>query len=238
MKKIHLFVALAFTGLLLPVCASASKANFVRDTEHTCQLHLASGQLYTLQSRTFRWKKNATEVYTAAVSFYAPGSGEFLWWGMNYTPHGYLTFGRNYTKPGCTDTRRETLLLQDGEWADFLALDSSLRVFHSNLKFPSIDRAWQYVAEHPDETSSWEGGKWVESIDLYKVLGPDFFHRPERLRDNAVQYVYDPLISVNRVGSTWQLQIQGTDDRAFVVLDKNFRVVKVAKELTTTRLSP
>jgi hypothetical protein len=225
----NLFFVLACTGLLLPLSASASKADFVAGTQHTCKLHLAGGQFYLLQYRTFRWKKNQADVYTGAVAYYALGSGEFLWWGMNYTSDAYFRYGKNLSKPskpGCIDAGPKTLRLQDGEWVYYLAINSGLRVFHSNLKFPSIEKAWQYVAQHPDETSSWIGGKWVESIDLDEVLGRDFFHRPERLRYDARPYFYQPLISVKKVGSTWELQIQGTDDRALIILDNNFRVMK------------
>jgi hypothetical protein len=231
--RINLFVGLACAGLFVPISANASRAAFVgTERERTCRLHLADGQPYTLAYRTFRWRKKETEVYTGAVAFYQPGSGAFLWWGMDYTPDGYFRYGKNEPIPDCTDARRETLLLQDGEWADYLAINCSLRVFHSNLKFPSIEKAWQYVAEHPDETSSWAGGKWVASIDLYQVLGPDFFHRPEKLRYDARPYTYQPLIGVKKVGSTWELQIQGTDDQALIVLDNDFRVVKATKPVS------
>ena len=67
------------------------------------------------------------------------------------------------------------------------------------------------------------------SIELDKVLGSNFFHRPERLLYDARPYMFRPLIGVKKVGSTWELQIRQTDDRALVVLDKNFRVLKVAR---------
>jgi hypothetical protein len=230
MTNTRLPVAIVCAGLLLPVSAIASQADFVPGTKHTCYLHLATGKPYVLQTRTFHWKKNEIETYTTAVAFYAPGSGEFLWFGSDYTPDQYFRYGKTYSTPGCTDAQANPLLLQDGEWANFWAINCSLWVFHSNLKFPSIGKGWWYVAEHPNESSSTPfGGKWVESIYLDKLLGSDFFHRPERLRYDARPYVFQPLIGVKKVGSNWELQIQGTDEKALVVLDKNFRVVKIAK---------
>ena len=213
---------------MLTVSAIASQANFVPGTKHACNLHLATGQPYVLQYRTFRWKKDDVEIYTTAVAYYASASGEFLWQGSDYAPDEYFRYGKKSSKPNCTDTRPGTLLLQDGEWANFWRVNSGLWVFHSNLRFRSIERGWQYVTEHPNESSSKLNGKWVVSIELDKVLGSDFFRRPERLLYDARPYMFRPLIGARKVGSTWELQIQGTDDRALVVLDKNLRVVKVA----------
>ena len=232
MIKTNLLIALTCTGLFLPVFAGASNADFMPTADRTCKLHLANGRPYVLQYRTFRWKKNEATVYTSVSGYYALGSGEFLWWGMDYSEDAYFRYGKKLStpsKPGCTDIAPEALLLRDGEWAYYLAVNSSLRVFHSNLRFLSIEKAWQYVAEHPEETSSWNGGKWVELIDLAKVLGPDFFHRPERLRYDARPYTFMPLLSVNKVDSTWELKIQGTDERAIVVLDSHFKPLKVLK---------
>lgn len=236
MNRTRLSIPLACAGLLWTAYTVASHANFVPGTSHVCNLHLASGQPYVLQSRTFRWQKNEVETYTTAVAYYAPDSGEFLWFGSDYTPDQYLRYGKTYSTQGCTDTHTKILLLKDGEWANFWAINGSLWVFHSSLKFPSIDKGWQYVIEHPNESSSTEyGGKWVASIHLDKVLGPNFFHRPESLRYDARPYIFQPLTAVNKVGATWELQIQGTDERAIVVLDKDYRVVKIVKSSGTTK---
>lgn len=235
MTKTRLSIALAYAVFLLPVSAIASQAEFVPDTKHTCNLHLASGRPYILQSRTFRWKKSVTELYATAIAYYAPGSGEFIWWESDYTPDQYSRWGKNYSKPGCTDARPETLLWQDGEWADFWAFNTRIQVVHSKLKFQSIEKGWQYVAEHPSESSSMAEGKWVVWIDLGKVLGSDFFHRPESLRYDARPYTFQPLLGVKKVGSNWELQIQGTDARALIVLDNNFKVVRVTKPMSNKK---
>ena len=113
---------------------------------------------------------------------------------------------------------------------DFYASNGEIRVFHSNLKFPSIDKGWAYVSEHPDETSSWLGGKWMELISLYQQLGGDFF-RPERLRFDARPYSYDSLADVTKVDSNWQVEIKGADEpnRALVLLDDHFKLLKVSR---------
>jgi len=64
---------------------------------------------------------------------------------------------------------------------------------------------------------------------LDDVLGADFFHRPESLHYDARPYMFQPLLGVKKVGSTWELEIQGTDGRALVVLDKSFRAAKLEK---------
>jgi hypothetical protein len=234
MTKVKLLVAV--TCWLLPaVSAFASKAEFLGGAEQTCNLHLASGQPYVRQYRSFRWRRDEAEVYTGVVAYYAPGSGVFLWWGMDFTPDGYARYGKTLAGPsksGCSDDSPKTLLLEDGEWAVFLAMNSRLRILHCNLKFPSLQKAWKYVAEHPEDSASWGGGKWIALVDLDKVLGPDFFHRPESLLYDARPYMFDPLLSAKKVGSTWELHIQGTDDRAVVVLDGEFQVAQVTRPVS------
>ena len=45
------------------------------------------------------------------------------------------------------------------------------------------------------------------------------------------QYIYNPLVSVKKVGSNWILEIKGADEpnKAEVVLDSSFKLVKVTK---------
>ena len=102
-------------------------------------------------------------------------------------------------------------MLEDGEWADFYAENGGIHVFHSNLKLPSLEKGWKYVAEHPEDTSSWWAGKWIQVVDLDKELGDDFF-RPERLRFAAQAYFYDSLAGVTKIDSTWQVEIKGADE--------------------------
>ena len=70
----------------------------------------------------------------------------------------------------------------------------------------------------------------MEFIYIDTELGRDFF-RPERLRFDARPYTYDSLTGVSKVGSNWQLEIKGADkpNRAIVLLDSNFKLLKVTK---------
>jgi hypothetical protein len=216
--------------LVLPLHAGTKKADFLARPRQTCTSTLAAGEQYQIQRRAFRWTREGSEVYTDAVAYYALGSGEFFWWGMGYTKAGYERDAKNSAGLDCAAPRHDFLELQDGEWADFWGNNGGIRVFHSKLRFPSIEKGWQYVAEHPDETSEWWGGKWVELISLDKELGSEFF-RPERLRYDARVYFYDSLLSVKKVGSTWLLEIKGADEpnRALVELDSDFKLIKVTK---------
>jgi len=47
--------------------------------------------------------------------------------------------------------------------------------------------------------------------------------------------MFQPLLDVKKVGSNWELHIQGTDDRALIVLDNNFKVVKVTKRVSNKK---
>ena len=225
--------------LVLPLLAGTKRAAFLARPKQTCTSRLTSGQQYEMQRRAFRWTRDGTEVFTDAVAYYALGSGEFFWWGMGYTKVGYERNVKNSARLDCAAPRHDFLELQDGEWADFWGNNGGIHVFHSKLRFPSIEKGWQYVAEHPDETSEWLGGKWVELISLDEELGADFF-RPERLRYDARGYFYDSLAGVKKVGSTWLLEIKGADEpnRALVELDSSFKLIKVTKATPPVSTNP
>jgi len=225
LRSFALFLLLAMPGF-----AGTRKATLLPEAKETCTAHLPSGQSYEVRRRAFHWKQNGNDVYTDATAYYVRESGEFLWWGQGYTKEGYLKDVKNAPKFDCAALRRITIELQDGELALFFAQNGDIHVFHSTLKFSSIKKGWQYVEEHPDETSEWLGGKWQERVSLNKELGDDFF-RPEKLRFDARAYFYDSLASVAKVGSTWQVEIKGADEpnRALVVLDSNFKLLKVTR---------
>jgi hypothetical protein len=221
---------LLFTLLFVPFSLHASqKTEFLPHTKQTCASRSANGRELQIQYRGFHWRNRETDVYTGAVAYYVPGSGEFLWWGAGFTTkEAYLKNIGNNDETFCTSKRHDIVLVDDGELVIFYAENGGIHIFHSNLKFPSIEKGWEYVAEHPDETSSWGGGKWLQEVSLDKELGYDFF-RTERLRLSAQPYLYDSLAGVTKVGSTWQVEIKGADqpNRAFVVLDRAFNLVKV-----------
>jgi hypothetical protein len=228
-------LALVSSGCVPPLGqpTPTRKATFLKEKEQSCESRLATGRKYEFQFRTFRWTRNNTEMYTSAVAYYAPSSGEFLWVpaGGVMTKEQYFSFG-NEGKFACSAAAKffHFLLLQDGQWVAFTAIDSGIRVYHSDLRFQSISSGWDYVAEHPEEMSSFSDGRWVEFISIYKELGRDFF-RPERLRFDARPFVYDPLSAVTKVGSHWQLEVKGADEpnRALVYLDGNFKLTKVVR---------
>jgi hypothetical protein len=182
---------LALAGcLLLPLpLYPKDKAKFLPQAKHTCTARTANGEEYRIQYRAFRWRNQGKDVFTGAVAYYALGSGEFLWWGgLGFTTkEAFLRNEGTSSKTLCTAKRRDIAVLEDGEWADFYAENGGIHVFHSNLKFPSMEKGWQYVAEHPEDTSSWWVGKWIKVVVLDKELGGDFF-RPERLRFAAQEY--------------------------------------------------
>lgn len=67
-KAVLSCVAVACLGVFLSASAIAAPADFVPGTMYTCNMHLATGQAYVLESRTLHWKKNETELYTTAVA--------------------------------------------------------------------------------------------------------------------------------------------------------------------------
>ena len=212
-----------------PLLASAgTRAKFLR-FQSPCAAHMVDGHEYQISRTIFHWTGSKGDVYADAIGYYVPGSGEFLWWALEYNKRGYDRDLKHDPDLQCAADRHDIVELVDGELVDFYGGNSQIRVFHSKLHFPSLRRAWQYVAEHPEDTSQMLGGKWLTMISLAEI-GDDFF-RPERLRLDARPYFYDSLASVNKVGSNWVLEIKGADEpnRAQAVLDSDFNLLKVAR---------
>ena len=238
---VHAVALLAFVSSCVPLLGQATpaqKTTFLEEKEQSCESHLATGEKYEFQFRTFRWMRNNTEMYTSAVAYYAPSSGQFLWVpaGGVMSKEEYFRYG-NKGKFACAVAAKffHFLLLRDGQWIAFAAVNSGIRVYHSDLRFQSISSGWDYVAEHPEEMSSFSDGRWVESISIDEYLGRDFF-RPESLRFDARTFTYDPLVAVTKTGSSWQIEVKGADEpnRAVVYLDGNFKLIKVIKVFATT----
>jgi len=112
------------------------------------------------------WKQR-THIYADVTGYYVP---EFLWWGMEYNEHGYQD-DLKHEKMDCPIKTHGIVQLVVGELVEFWGNNGGIHVFHSRLRFPSIKKAWRYVAEHPDETSEWFGGKWVALISLDELGG-------------------------------------------------------------------
>jgi hypothetical protein len=223
-------VLLGFAGASFPLfgqTAPVQKATFLSKNDPLCFSQLPTGQKYEYQWRAFRWMEHDGEMYSGAIAYYAPDSGAFLWVA------GIATTNRSSANAGhfaCTAKFMDFLVLQDGEWAAFSAMNADIRVYHSRLRFRSINAGWDYVARHPNDMT-WLSGQRVASVSLYKDLGFDFF-RPESLRFDARPYSYPSLLSVTKVGAIWQLNVKGADppNRAIVYLDSGFRLMKVIKD--------
>ena len=231
--------------LMLSACLRARvpspQAPFLPGTVKVCKAHLADGTAYDVYIGVLKASLRGEAVYVDVRAYYMPGSGEFLWWEDILSEHGYRTTTekeRSDSLERVCNPSVHKVQLRDSEWADFWAESGNITIFHSDLKFASIERAWEYVAEHwhdaPREVA--RSTKWCENINLYtapaakQVLGHDFF-RPERLRYDARPYLYASLRSVRKVGTNWELEISGADEpnRAIVLLDKHFKLLKVTK---------
>jgi hypothetical protein len=178
-----------------------------------------------------RWKDR--DVYVMVNAYYKPGSGEFLYYSSIRDKETYLRdFKQQVTAP-CKPTEGLVALLENGEWADFwvLTMGPRIEVYHSTLRFDSIGEAWRYVSTHFDECQLPSGRSWCYvEIPLYKEINSDFF-RPDRLRFDARGYSYDPLMSVKKVSSTWEVVVKGADEpnRATIILDEKFKLVKITR---------
>jgi hypothetical protein len=202
-----------------------------------CKATLADGTPYEHWQRIFVTEWNGQTVYAWVEGYYRPGSGEFFWRSTGYSEKGYNDIKPNFkTADPCKETYPHALFLQDGEWADFWAENGSITVFHCNLRFDSRQKAWSHVTEHWRELDSFSDSntKWVEVILLYKQLGSEFF-RPKRLEFDARAFFYNSLGRVKKVGSNWELEINGADEpnRAMVLLDSSFKLLAVTKNSAT-----
>jgi hypothetical protein len=205
-----------------------------------CKHTLTDGTPYEVWDRILVTDGKGQTLYVKLSAYYRPGSGEFLWRSLAYSEKAYTSDLKNSFKQrvySCEEPYRHIVLLQEGEWADFAAYNGSIRVFHCNLRFASLEKAWAYVREH------WQDGvddpapstRWGEEILLYEQLGDDFF-RPKRLQFDARPFSYDSLVSVKKLGTYWELEIKGADNpnRATVLLDGNFKLLKATKNTPTT----
>jgi hypothetical protein len=235
MLKFAPFAICLVPWLSLPIQAQSPKAKFLEGRLEVCEARLADGTPYNVYGRALKARRKGEDVYADLQAYYMTSSGEFLWRETIYSEQGYLTTLKersNQPRHLCNDSYHHIVQLRDSEWADFSAEDDRITAFHSDLRFPSIERAWRYVSEHWED-GSWDAfrsTKWCEWTSLYNELGHDFF-RPERLRLDARPFSYDSLLSATKVGSNWELEIKGADDpnRALVLLDRNFKLLKVTR---------
>lgn len=227
------FLTVALLAMSRALRAETVKGIPVAGSDLTCPAQLANGMNYEVHYRTLKARWQGRDVYVVVTAYYKPGSGEFLYYSSILNQEGQPRDFNEKPMWGCKIKNIDVLLLENGEWVDFWGLTSGPRigVYHSALWFASIGEAWRYVATHFDECQLESGrGKCYDEIPLYKDLDSDFF-RPERLRFDARPYDYEPLMSVKKVGSTWEVVISGADEpnRARIVLDEKFKLLKVTR---------
>jgi hypothetical protein len=232
-----LLAALVVMGV--PLSAQTSKPRYLPESDHMCKATMTDGTAYEVRDRLLATELNGKPSYLPVRGLYRPGSGEFLWRasvGFTDKEHAIEMMGKSPKDGICPENSEHILLLQGGEWADFVAWNGNITVFHSNLKFHTPEEAWSYVADHWQDADTFLVGgntskKFVEQINLDKQLGADF-SRPKRLEFSAQGYVfYYSLGSVKKVGQNWELEIKGADEsnRATVLLDNNFKLIAVTK---------
>jgi hypothetical protein len=232
----------ALVLMSMSLSAQTSKPKYLSDSDHMCKATLANGTAYEVWDRLLLTKWNGKPSYLPVRGLYRSGSGEFLWRtsvGFSDQEHAIEMMEKPQKGGACPeDPQHHILLLQDGEWIDFLASNGNVTVFHSNLKFHKREEAWSYVAEHwqDGQFGIFGGGstKFVEMTTINQQLGSDFF-RPKRLEFAAQGYFYNSLGSVKKVGQHWEVEIKGADEpnRATVLLDSNFKLLSVTKNPAT-----
>lgn len=226
----------------MSLSAQSSKPRYLSAPDNMCKAALADSTAYEVWDRLLVTEWNGKPSYLPVRGLHGPGSGEFLWRasvGSSDQEHSMKMMGRPQKGGVCPeDPSYHILLLQDGEWIDFLASNGNITVFHSRLKFSTRKEAWSYVAEHwQDGQFGIFGGaskKFVELTSLNQQLGTDFF-RPKRLEFAALGYLYNSLGSVGKLGQNWEVEIKGADEpnRATVLLDSNFKLVAATKNPAT-----
>jgi hypothetical protein len=225
----------------MPLHSETRRAVLVPGSDHTCSAQLPDGTKYELHLRTLKARWQDRDVYVVVQAYYKANSGEFLFYSsiwqkedyLRWQKEDYLRNPKQNAEWSCQPGYRSVVLLEDGEWVEFRAMTGGprLEVFHSTLRFSSIEDAWGYVSAHWDNCRMpSERTECYDEIPLYKDLDLDFF-RPERLRFNAAPYFYNPLVSARKVGSTWEVVVKGADEpnRATVYLDEKFKVLKVTR---------
>lgn len=228
--------------LAMPLSAQTLKPKYLSHSDSMCKATLADGTKYEVWDRLLVTEWEGKPNYLPVRGLYRPGSGEFLWRasvGFLDEEHASATMEKPHKGGACPeDPQHHILLLQDGQWIDFLASNGNITVFHSNLKFHTREEAWSYVAVHWQDGEfgilGGESTKFVEQITLVKQLGPEFF-RPKRLEFSAQGYFYNSLGSVKKVGQNWELEIKGADEpnRATVLLDSDFKLLAETKNPST-----
>ena len=238
-----LCVLILLTLPIGPSRAQTASPRFLPEYTHMCNETLADGTHYQRWSRLFvtQWKGQKT--YVDVRAYYKLGSGEFFWQAGGLSEQSFnVGFKPNANKAAnCAELRDHVIFLHDGKWDEFWSWNGAILIYHSDLKFDSLEKAWSFVTEHWQETdpiatrrgSLESNSRWVDRIYLDQLEG-DFF-RPKALKFDARPYVYNSLASVKRLAPNWELEIKGADEpnRATVLLDANFKLLSVTKHAST-----
>jgi hypothetical protein len=139
-----------------PAAAQTSKPEYLSGTKQSCQARLADGTPYEVWDRVLLEEWEGKPLYVKIRAYYRPGPGELVWRSTAYSKEGYAGARQEGKEPGslCQDPGRHILILQGGEWADFLAERGRIIVFHSTLKFSTREEAWSHIAEHWQDASN------------------------------------------------------------------------------------
>ena len=229
------FLIAVLLTMAISLHGQATTPGLLPGSDHACKAVLDDGTSYEKWDGVLLEEWEGQRLYVKVRAYYRPGSGEMLWRSTGYSKAGCQGMLKEIPKradTSCGENDRHILLLRDGEWADFWAERGRIVVFHSNLKFATREKAWAHIGQHWREASDDPGSstKWMSEVVLYDQLGREFF-RPKSLQWDARPYKYDSLLGVKKMGTNWVMEMKGADatNRATVVLDGNFKVVKVAK---------
>jgi hypothetical protein len=128
----------ALTLMAMPLSAQMSEPKYLSDLDHKCTSTLADGTAYEVWDRVLATEWDGKPSYLPVRALYRPGSGEFLWrcsLGFSDKEHASEMMEKPQKGRACLeDPQHHILLLQDGEWIDFWALNGGVGVVHSNLK--------------------------------------------------------------------------------------------------------
>ena len=222
-------------AMALPLMGQSSKTEVLPGSDRVCNAALQDGTRYEVWERVLLKEWDGQPLHVKVRAYWRPGPGELLWRSTGYSKTGYASSVKENPKvagAACGESYRHFLMLRDGEWADFWAERGRIVVRHSNLKFASREAAWAFIEEHWRDGNDDPGSstKWAREVLVYDALGREFF-RPKSLEFDARPDTYESLVSVKKAGSDWVLEMNGADEpnRATVVLDKEFKLVKAAK---------
>jgi hypothetical protein len=218
--------------LVTSVEGRAAGPGYLPGADISCQATLPDGTHYTAYGRILKTSYRGQTAYVDVRGYYKPGTGEFLWFGPAYAEKAYQTTVKDRPRVAddlCAPRYPNLLLFKDREWVLFLPSEDKLQVVHCNLRFPTVQLAWQYVARYWDE-ASYSFQHWSTWVPLSKDLGEDFF-RPGNMKNSSEPYNYNFIVGAKKTTDAWEVEIKSAEGsrRALVTLNVNFQFLKVTK---------